>query len=91
MLKVIYHTLPIEKVHGGPQEVPVETLGKSQASSAAGDIGNGDDLLEGDNLDGGDDDDDVNVAREHCPKETSNHDEGPDGAGDEGLLFLLIL
>lgn len=90
MLKVINHALAVEEIHGGAEEVPIQGLSKAEGAGARGDVGDGDDLLEGDDLHGGHDDDDVDVAGEHAAEEDGDHDEGPDGAGDEGLFFLLI-
>lgn len=28
---------------------------------------------------------------EHCDEEEDDHDQGPDGSGDEGLLLLFII
>lgn len=54
MFKVIYHTLSVEKVHRGRQEVPVEGFCKAEIPVFAGDICNRDNLLKRDDLDGGD-------------------------------------
>lgn len=91
MLEVVDDTLSIEKVHGGTQEVPVQGLGEAQRSSPAGNVGDGNDLLEGDDLNCSDDDNHIDVTGEHGSKEDANHGKGPDRAGDEGLLLLLIL
>lgn len=65
VLEVIDHTLPIQEVHCGPEEIPVQRLCESQTPRPAGHVGYGDDLLEGHDLDGRDNHDDVDVAREH--------------------------
>lgn len=91
VLEVVDDTFPIEKVHGGTQKVPVQSLGKSQRPGSARDVGNGNDLFEGNDLDGGDNDDYVDVSSEHGAEEDSNHGKRPYGTGDEGLLLLLIL
>ena len=90
MLKIINDTLAIEEIHSGAEEIPIQGLGKAERAGAGGDVGDGDDLLERDDLDGRHDDDDVDVAGEHAAEEDGDHDEGPDGAGDEGLFFLLV-
>lgn len=69
MLEVVYDAFAVKKIHGGSQPVPVETLGRSKGSGSARDICNGYDLLEGNYLNHGDDDDDVDVAHEKGGKE----------------------
>lgn len=91
MLEVVDDGLAVEEVHGGDEPVPVEVLGGPQLSRAAGHAGDGDDLLERDDLDDGYADDDVDVAREEGGEEEADHDEGPEGADDEVGLFLLVL
>lgn len=91
VLEVVNDAFSVEEIHGGSQEVPIQALRKSQASGAARDIGNGDNLLEGNDLNSSYDDNDVDVAGEHGPEEASNHDQRPDCAGNEGLLLLLIV
>lgn len=90
MLKIINHALAVEEIHRSTKEVPVQGLGEAEGAGARGHVGDGDNLLEGDDLHGGHDDDDVDVAGEHAAEEDGDHDEGPDGAGDEGLFFLLV-
>lgn len=90
MLEVVNDALAVEKVHGSAEKVPVERLCEAQATCLAGHIGNGNDLLEGDDLDGGDDDDDEKMSGTKGPEEAGNHDEGPYCTGDEVCLFLLI-
>lgn len=91
VLKVVDYTLSIEKVHGSREPVPVETLGRSQGTSTARDVCNGDDFLERNDLDGGNDADDVDVAHEEGSEEEGEHDEGPKCACDKVGLFLFIL
>lgn len=91
MLEVVYDALAVEKVHGGGEPVPVEALGGAKVPSTAGHIGNGDDLLEGDDLDGGNDEDDVDVAHEQSCEEATNHDECPERPCYEVGLLLLVL
>lgn len=90
MLEVVDDTLAVEEIHGRSKEIPVESLCETQLTSSAGNVGDGNDLLEGDDLDGSDDDDDVDVTGEHCDEEEDDHDESPDSSGDEGLLLLFI-
>lgn len=77
VLKVINDALSIEKVHGGGQEIPVQALGGAQRPGAAGNVGNGNDFLEGDDLNCGDNGNHVNVAHEQCAKEARDHDQRP--------------
>lgn len=91
MLEVVNDAFSVEKVHGGAQEIPVQSLGKAQGAGSAGNVGNGDDFLERDDLDRRDNEDDVDVASEHGSKEDANHGKCPDGARDEGLFLLFIL
>lgn len=89
VLEVIEHTLSIQEVHCCHEEVPVQRLCELEVSGLAGDVGNGDDLLEGDDLDGGNNDDQVEVAGEDDDEEAGNHDKGPYRPGDERLSLLL--
>lgn len=91
MLEVVDDALAVQKVHGGAEKVPVERLGEAQTAGLAGDVGDGDDLLEADDLHGGDDGDDVEVASAEGEEEAANHDERPCCADDEVCLFLLVL
>jgi len=91
VLEVVDDALAVEKVHCGAEKVPVKRFCEAQAACFAGHIGNGNDLFEGDDLDGGDDDDDEEVAGAESPEEARDHDQRPYGARDEVCLFLLIL
>jgi hypothetical protein len=91
VLEVVNDALAIQEVHGGAEEVPVERLGEAQAAGLAGHIGDGNDLLERNDLHGGDNDDDVDVAGAEDPEEAHDHHEGPYGAGYEVGLLLLVL
>jgi hypothetical protein len=90
VLEIVDDALAIEKVHGGAEEIPVQRLGEAQTAGLAGHICDRNNLLEGDDLHGGDNDDDVNVASAQDPEEAENHDYGPDGTRYEVGLFLLI-
>lgn len=91
MLEVVNDSLAVEEVHCRRKPVPVETLSGAQRAGATGDVGDGDDLLEGNDLDSRDDADDVDVAHEECRKEHGEHDKGPEGARHEvGLLFFVL-
>lgn len=91
MLEIVNDALSVEKVHGGAEEIPVQGSGEGQILRSAGDVGDGYDFLEGDDLDSGNYADDVNVAGEHGCKETSYHDERPYCSSDEGLLLFFVL
>lgn len=91
VLEVIDDGLAVEKVHGASEPVPVEALGRPQRPRTAGDVGNGNNLLEGDDLYSGNNDDHVNVAHEQGTEEDTNHDERPKRPRPEVCLFLFIL
>ncbi len=91
VLEVVDNALAIEEVHGRGEPVPVQALGGLQVARAAGNARDGDDFLEGDDLDGGDNGDDVDVAHEEGREEASDHDESPERPGEEIGLLLLIL
>lgn len=90
VLEVVNHTLTVQEVHRRGKPVPIQALSKAQSARPRRDVRNGNDLLEGDNLNSGDDQDDVDVAHSHGEEERPDHDEGPYCAGDEGLLLLLV-
>ena len=91
VFEVVDDALAVQEVHGGAQEVPVQRLGEAQAAGLAGDVGYRNDLLEADDLDGGDDHDDVEVASAEGEEEASDHDQRPCCAHNEVCLLLLIL
>jgi hypothetical protein len=91
VFEVVDDTFSIEKIHDSAQEIPVQRLCKAQTARPTWHICYGNHLLEGDDLDGGDGDDDVDVAGEQGYEEAGNHDKGPYCARDEVCLFLLIL
>ncbi len=62
MLKVIYYTLSVEKVHSSPKKIPIERSGKSQVLRLAGHIGDSDDFFKRHNLNPSDDENDVKMA-----------------------------
>jgi hypothetical protein len=90
VLEVIDDAFAVQKVHGGAEKVPVQRLGEAQATGPARHVRNGNDLLEGYDLDGGDYDDDVDVTGAEDPEEAQDHDEGPYGARNEVCLFLFV-
>lgn len=91
VFEVVDHALAVEEVHGRSEEVPVERLCEPQAPRSRRHVGNRNDLLVANNLHGGHDDEHVDVAREHGAEEEGDHDDGPDGTCDEGLLLLFRL
>lgn len=91
VLEVVYHTLAVEEVHGARQPVPVEALGGLDVPGAGWHRCDSNDLLERDDLDGGHDGNNVDVAHEESSKEASDHDKSPKGTGYEVCLFLLIV
>ena len=91
VLEVVDDALAVQEVHGGAEEVPVQRLGEAQAAGLAGDVGYRNDLLEADDLDGGDDHDDVEVAGAEGEEEAPDHDQRPRCAHDEVGLLLLVL
>lgn len=90
VLEVIDDTLAIQEVHGRPQEVPVQRLGEAQAASLARHISYRNDLLEADDLDGCDDDDNIEMASAKSEEEATDHDESPYCAHDEVCLLFLV-
>lgn len=91
VLKVVDDALAVEEVHGCSEPVPVEALGGPERASTARDVGNGNDLFEGDDLDGCDNGNHINVAHKERREEDSNHDKCPDSARPEVCLFLFVL
>lgn len=77
VLEVVDDALSVKEVHGGGQEVPVQALGGAQRSSSAGNIGDGNDFLEGNDLDCSDNGNHVNVSHEQCAEEARDHDQRP--------------
>ena len=90
VLEVVDHTLAVQEVHGGSEEVPVESLGEAQTARSRRHICNGNDLLVANNLHGGHDDEHIDVAREHGSEEEGDHDKSPDRACNESLLLFLV-
>lgn len=90
MLEVVNDALSVQKVHCRRQKVPIQRFGETQVLLLIRDIGDGDNFLEGDDLDSGNESDDIDVPREQRDEETGDHYEGPYRPGDEGLLLLLV-
>lgn len=91
VLEVVNYTLPIEEVHSRRKPVPIQALGEAQSACSRRHIGDSNNLLEGDDLNSGNDQDDVDMAHSHGEEETSNHNECPYRAGKEGLFLFLVL
>lgn len=91
MLEVVNDRLAVEKVHGSRKPVPVQALGGPQGSLTAGNVGDSNDFLERNDLDGRDDTKNVDMAHKEGQEETGKHDKGPEGACHEVGLFLLVL
>lgn len=90
VLEVVDHTLAVQEVHGGSEEVPVESLCEAQTARPRRHICNRNDLLVANNLHGGHNDEHIDVAREHRSEEEGDHDKSPDRACNESLLLLLV-
>jgi len=88
MLKVIDNALAVQKVHGCPQKVPVQGLCESQTARPTWHVHYADDLLEGDNLQNGDEHYYIEVAGEEAEEEAANHYKGPYCTSDEGFLLF---
>ena len=52
MLEVVNHALSVEEVHRRPKKIPIERPRKGKILCATGDMRDGDYLLEGNNLEG---------------------------------------
>lgn len=91
VLKIIDDTLAVKEVHCCSQPVPVQTLCETQPTRTTGDIGDCNDLLEGDDLYSSHNGDNVEMSHEHGPKESSYHDKRPYRSRDEGLLLLFVI
>lgn len=91
VFEVVNDSLAVEKVHGSCQPVPVETLSRSKGASTAGDVGDGNNLLERDDLYSGNNGNNVDVSHKERGKEQGEHDKGPESASYEVGLFLFVL
>lgn len=90
MFEIVYDTLSVEEVHRRCQEIPIERLCKSEVSGFARNIGNRDNFFEGNDLDGCDDCNNVDMTSEHGCKEQRDHNKRPYRSSDEALSFLFI-
>jgi hypothetical protein len=91
VLEVVYHTLPIKKVHCRGQKVPVEAVCEFQPPCPRWHICNSYDLFEGYNLDCGDNRDDIDMSCKHGEEEATNHDQSPYCSSNKCLFFLFKL
>ena len=90
MLEVVDDALSVQEVHDRSQEVPIQRSRKRQVLGPARHIGDGDDLLERNDLDGRHYGDNIDVAGKHGDEEAANHDQGPYRPGNKGLLLLFV-
>lgn len=90
VLEIVDDALPVQEVHGRREEVPVQGLGEAEVLLLARDVGDGNNFLERDDLDGSYKPDDVDVAGEHGDEKAGNHHEGPYRPGNEGLFLFLV-
>lgn len=90
VLEVVDDALSVKEVHSRCKKVPVQGLGEAKVLLLAGDVGDGNNFLERDDLNGSHNADDVDVAREHGDEKAGNHHEGPYRPGNEGLFLLLV-
>lgn len=91
VLEIVYAALPVEKVHGRSQPVPVEALCRAQITLATRYGGDSDHFLEGDDLDVCYNAKYVNVTHEEGGKKTKDHDKCPKRSCYEVLFLFLIL
>lgn len=91
MLEVINDTFTIQKVHCYGKEVPIQRPRQWEVLLLGRDLGNVDDLFEADDLDGSNQEENVDMSAEHSQEETSNHCQSPYCTSDKGLFLLLIL
>jgi hypothetical protein len=91
VLEVVDHALSVQEIHRCRKEIPVEGLGEAEVLLLAGDIGDSDNFLERDNLNGSHQDNDIDVTGKQGDEETGNHHKGPYRPGNEGLFLLLVL
>lgn len=90
VLEVVDDTLSVQEIHCCREEIPIQGLGEAEVLLLAGDVGDGNDFLEGDNLDRGDQTNDIDVTGEHGDEKAGDHHESPYRAGNEGLLLFLV-
>lgn len=91
MFEVIEDTLSVQVIHGDGKKVPVQGSCQGKILLLGWDLRDSDDFFEGDDLNGSNDHDDVDVASEHRTKEAGNHDKRPYCSCVEGGLLLFIL
>lgn len=91
VFEVVDDALSVKEVHGCSQKVPIQRFREPQVPVFAGDICNRNNFLKGDDLNCGNDGNEVYMSREHRTKEAGNHDKGPYRSSDEGLFLLLVV
>ena len=91
MFEVVDDAFAVKKVHGGSQKVPIERSCEGQVLRSARYVGNGNDFLERDDLNGRHYPDHIDVTGEHGAKKSADHYESPYRPGDESLLLLVII
>lgn len=91
MLKVVYNAFSIKKIHGCRKEVPIQRLRKSEVLRSAGNVGYGNNLLKGHDLNSGNDANHVYMAGKQCHEEASYHDKRPYRTCDKGLFLLFVV
>jgi hypothetical protein len=91
MLEIVDDTFTVQEIHGGSQPVPVQGFCESKLTGSTGHICDGNDLLEGHNLDSSDNGKNIEMAHKHGTEEGPNHHESPYRTCNEGLLLLFVL
>lgn len=91
MFEVIDDALSVQEVHGRSEPIPVQALRGSELSRFSWDTGDCDDFLERNDLNDGDDQDDVDVTHKQGGEEARNHNQSPYSSGDEVRLFLFVI
>lgn len=91
VLEVVDDALSIEEVHGCREEIPVEGLGEAEVLLLARNVGDGDNFLERNNLNGSHQDDDIDMTGEQGDKKAGDHHKCPYRPGNESLFLLLVL
>lgn len=90
MLEIVDDAFSVEKIHGRREKVPVQRLGEAEILLLTGNIGDGNDFLERDDLNRSHNDNNVDVSGEHGDEKERDHDESPYCPRNEGLFLLLV-
>jgi hypothetical protein len=91
MLEVVNDTFTVQKVHGSRQPVPIQALCRLKVPSSTGNVGDSDHFFEGNDLNGSDDKNDVDVTHEERYEESTDHDQCPECPCHKVGLFLFVL